>query len=167
MTNLPTSGYCAGADPASDPDHNDLITATTVTIELCIGLHGVCVVSLLGDEWDWVDSDLASNGTDAWYDRLPEHDKPIQGAYSIECRVTQHEEDDRLTYEVISSGPVNPKNWDSSWSDSEKETPTPADYYELQKQHDQLQTELFNAQKKLAGYSETNKSVEDSDRAGN
>jgi hypothetical protein len=106
----------------------------------------------LGDEWDWVDNDLASNGADVWHDRLPEHDKPIQGAYSIDCKVSLYEQADRLTYEVISSGPVNPKNWDSSWSDSEKETPTPADYYELQKQYDQLQTELFSAQKELAGY---------------
>lgn len=128
----------------------DASVVESITIELCIGLHGVTVVSLLGDEWDWVDNDVATQGAEEWYSGLPEHDKPIQGAYSINCRVSLDEESGVLVYEVLSSGSLNPRHWDESWCDHEQRTPTAADYYELQKQHDQLKTALFNAQKQLS-----------------
>lgn len=38
---------------------------------------------------------------------------------------------------------------ESRWSDDESPAPTPADYRELQAQHDELQTKLHNAEKRL------------------
>jgi hypothetical protein len=58
-----------------------------VEIRLCIGLVGVCVIGLLGDESEGVYSHINELGSEAWYEQLPEHDKPIEGIYIIVCDV--------------------------------------------------------------------------------
>ncbi|KGJ89517.1 hypothetical protein [Colwellia psychrerythraea] len=72
-----------------------------VQIKLCIGLVGICVLSIVGDECDGVHNDLLQIGAENWHDNLPEHDKPIEGIYSFSCNV--HYSDDDITYEIIES----------------------------------------------------------------
>lgn len=71
-----------------------------VTVTLCIGLVGVCVISLLNDESDIVYTDILDWGTDDWFDRLPKHEKPTDGVYSIELVPTPKQED-LVTYEIV------------------------------------------------------------------
>lgn len=70
-----------------------------VQITLCIGLVGVCVLSIVGDECDGVHNDLLQIGTEEWYDRLPTHSKPIEGIYTITCDVIYS--DDDITYSIL------------------------------------------------------------------
>jgi hypothetical protein len=58
-----------------------------VTVSLCVGLYGVCVISLINDEYDAVSLDIERFGADAWLDALPDHPRPMEGIYTIECRV--------------------------------------------------------------------------------
>lgn len=73
--------------------------AERVEIKLCIGLIGVCVLSLIGDESDGVFDDICSNGVDEWHDNLPEHDAPLEGIYTVICDVYFYEDD--VIYEVV------------------------------------------------------------------
>jgi hypothetical protein len=57
-----------------------------INITLCIGLYGVCVISIVGDENDIVSNDIENQGTEDWYEKLPKHNKPIQGIYSLICQ---------------------------------------------------------------------------------
>lgn len=74
-----------------------------VTIELCIGIHGVCIIGLLGDEYEWVDQDILNWDPENWLDRLPDHVKPIQGIYFIDARVAYLEDIDECEYEIIAT----------------------------------------------------------------
>ncbi|WP_345868305.1 hypothetical protein [Shewanella algae] len=58
-----------------------------VDIELCIGLHGVCVLSIAGDYVDAVDEDISERGAEGWYAGLPVHAKPIEGIYTLRCEI--------------------------------------------------------------------------------
>lgn len=73
--------------------------AERVEIKLCIGLVGVCVLSLVGDESDGVFDDISLNGATLWHDELPEHDSPLEGIYTVICDVSFYEDD--IVYEVI------------------------------------------------------------------
>jgi hypothetical protein len=56
-----------------------------IEITLCIGLYGVCVISIVGDEYEIVSSDIESQGPGDWYENLPEHSRPMQGIYTLNC----------------------------------------------------------------------------------
>lgn len=71
-----------------------------VDIRLCIGLIGVCIIGLTGDESEGVFSHIDDIGPEDWYELLPEHDKPIEGIYSIVCDVTYSERS--ISYSVVS-----------------------------------------------------------------
>lgn len=70
-----------------------------VEIKLCIGLFGVCILGLNGDDQDWVYDDIYNWGADGWYRKLGEHDAPIDGIYTISCDV--YENDNGLDYKVL------------------------------------------------------------------
>jgi hypothetical protein len=57
-----------------------------IHITLCIGLYGVCVISIVNDKYDIVSNDIESLGTEGWYENLPKHNKPMQGIYSLICQ---------------------------------------------------------------------------------
>jgi hypothetical protein len=75
--------------------------AYRVEIKLCIGLHGVCVLGLVGDDQDIVDSDIDAQGVEEWYEWLPEHKKPVEGMYRLVVDVTADE--DSMHYQVVDS----------------------------------------------------------------
>lgn len=78
-------------------------TTVNVSIELCIGLHGVCIIGLLGDEYDWVDQDILNWDPENWLDRLPKHPQPVQGVYTIDASVAYLEDIDECKYEIIAT----------------------------------------------------------------
>lgn len=71
-----------------------------VDIHLCIGLIGVCIIGLIGDESEGVFSHIDEIGPEAWHEQLPEHEKPIEGIYSLVCDVTHGERS--ISYSVVS-----------------------------------------------------------------
>jgi hypothetical protein len=62
-------------------------TEQPIDITLCIGLFGVCVISIVGDDYDIVSGDIESNGTEEWFESLPKHSKPIEGIYTISAEL--------------------------------------------------------------------------------
>lgn len=66
--------------------------AERVEIKVCVGLYGVCVVSILSDS-DGVNDDIACCGVEIWYEKLPKHDAPLEGVYTIVVDVTFNEDD--------------------------------------------------------------------------
>lgn len=76
-----------------------------VEIELCIGLEGVCVIGIISDS-DVVFDDVSSHGAETWYERLPEHDAPLEGIYRIVTDVTLNE--DNVQYDIIETKKRSP-----------------------------------------------------------
>ncbi|WP_337843537.1 hypothetical protein [Rheinheimera sp.] len=73
-----------------------------VEITLCVGLVGVCIIGLLGDEWDAVYGHISDVTPEDWLESLPEHDKPMEGIYTLVCDVDHPEDDDQpLKYSVV------------------------------------------------------------------
>lgn len=69
-----------------------------VKVTLCIGLIGVCIISIESDS-DGVFDDINQRGAEEWHERLPSHDVPvIEGIYSIEMEVSFYEDD--IVYEI-------------------------------------------------------------------
>ena len=60
-----------------------------ISIKICIGLVGICVVSIEGDEFDQVFDHIMRLGPEFWYKALPEHKKPTEGVYTLNCNVLQ------------------------------------------------------------------------------
>ena len=83
-----------------DAASNDLFDTERVEINLCIGLFGVCVIGLIGDESEGVNTHIDVLGVEDWYAQLPEHDHPIEGVYSIVCDVIYGGKD--LAYTIVS-----------------------------------------------------------------
>lgn len=69
-----------------------------VEIKLCIGLVGVCVISIVSDS-DGVHDDITCCGVSDWYDELPDHDAPVEGVYTIVADVSFYEDD--IVYNII------------------------------------------------------------------
>ena len=67
-------------------------------IKVCIGLFGVCVISILGDS-DGVNDDIANVGVEDWYESLPKHDAPVEGIYTIIADVTYY--DICINYDIV------------------------------------------------------------------
>jgi len=77
-----------------------LIAKELVTVKLCTGLIGVCVIAIIGDETDGVHADICQTGTQEWFDRLPENSNyPIEGVFDLEMNVSFYEENNK--YEII------------------------------------------------------------------
>lgn len=57
-----------------------------VEIKLCIGLVGVCVISITSNS-DLVWDHITSIGAERWYSQLPEHSSPVEGVYIIHAKV--------------------------------------------------------------------------------
>jgi hypothetical protein len=72
--------------------------AERVEIKICIGLFGVCVISILSDS-DGVNDDISCSGVQDWYDELPEHEAPIEGIYTVVTDVSFYEDD--IVYNII------------------------------------------------------------------
>lgn len=72
-----------------------------IDITLCIGLFGVCVISIVGDDYDIVSNHLDWIGAEIWHEELPEHEKPIEGIYTMSVEVTDHL--DEVEYNIVKS----------------------------------------------------------------
>ena len=71
-----------------------------VEITICIGLFGVCVISIWGDESELVYDNICSWGDANWHDSLPEHDKPIDGVYKITCNAWENDTKTDVVFEI-------------------------------------------------------------------
>ncbi|MBU2979028.1 hypothetical protein [Alteromonas sp. C1M14] len=78
-------------------------TYQEVSIELCIGIHGVCIISIMGDDHDVVEQDILNWDPENWLDRLPDHVQPVQGVYAIDARVTYLDDIDECKYEIVAT----------------------------------------------------------------
>lgn len=73
-----------------------------VEINLCVGLIGVCIIGLLGDEWETVYGHIEDMTPEAWLESLPEHEKPLEGIYTLVCDVDHPEDYNQpLKYSVV------------------------------------------------------------------
>ena len=70
-----------------------------VKIKLCIGILGVCIISLDGDETDGVFNHISLVGEESWFNALPPHDHPIDGTYEILCDVFFSDND--TVYKIV------------------------------------------------------------------
>lgn len=70
-----------------------------VNIKLCIGILGVCIISLDGDETDGVFNHISLVGEESWFNALPPHDHPIDGTYEILCDVFFSDND--TAYKIV------------------------------------------------------------------
>jgi hypothetical protein len=77
----------------------------TVSIKICIGLVGICIVSIEGDEFDLVFDHIMRLGAEFWYKALPAHNRPTEGIYTLHCNVIQQPKG--LEY-VVTSANTNP-----------------------------------------------------------
>jgi hypothetical protein len=102
IDNIDTLSFESFADkhPCAESSASDLPN-DCVEVKLCIGLSGVCILSLLGDDIDWVYDDIEQRGPSEWVAALPEHDKPIEGIYTICLRASVV--NDALHYEILST----------------------------------------------------------------
>lgn len=73
----------------------------TIDITLCIGMFGVCVISIVGDDYDIVSNQLDLLGAESWHEELPKHEKPIEGIYTMSVEVTDHL--DEVEYNIVKS----------------------------------------------------------------
>jgi len=54
-----------------------------ISVKACIGIVGVCIVSLTGDDSDAVYNHIVYLGPEQWLNMLPEHSRPTTGVYII------------------------------------------------------------------------------------
>lgn len=78
-----------------------LSNTDTAEIVICVGIIGVCVISVTANNPDLVVGDIENWGTDDWHDRLPKHAKPEEGIYTIKAQVTYLEDIDECKYNIL------------------------------------------------------------------
>lgn len=65
------------------------MTQSIISVKVCIGIVGVCIVSITGDELGTVYNHIAYLGPEQWLKLLPEHSRPITGVYIIHLQALQ------------------------------------------------------------------------------